>query len=403
MNIANQLSFKNTIAFCIGICISIFSAWFFLDTNNLSDNLTACQDSTTQERFSCFRAVIEEHFTDSNLEAYVSYVQANAFTENETGGGEYAIFGTNCHTLYHALGDFVAAHRGTLPLKEAVLLGDIRCAGGYYMGFYKRNTYLNNYDDASIKAIYETCPEFAEVECAHELGHDLYEKYSHSILTVLDEISRTKYGMDIPKRTASSSMHVDLKSAFADCNTYLPEHLQPYCHSGVGHNMFLFGEINPGGYLAELANCEEVGDLADQKMCSEFLVYRVGINYAAPLFLNSRPDEGSNICEEIAEAARPSDKEEYLRHCYLGVGGGIGLFVDSEFLATEPEEDKIPQLKTELLHYANLCELTSEPFKETCFTGLFGTNFIDGYLKFRIHQPTIEKLIPYIEDFKVVG
>lgn len=368
----------------------------------LVHSLQTCESVPRAERFSCFRAQIETH-AEKDLEGYMSRLNRLAPEFTKTGDNSYAVFGTNCHTFYHALGDFAAMHAEGRSVKELIKLGDMRCAAGYVMGLFKRLTYENNYQGDYLSQMYPVCPPAERNSCAHELGHDLYDKHAEPILALLDGITHERYGVRLGSRAAHERGAVDLAKPFEECRAMLPEHEWPYCFTGVGHGMFLFGEFNPDGYLAELDSCTSIEDREGQEECNEFLIYRIGVNYAAPLFLSSSFDEAETVCDEAAAAASTPNTSAYLEQCYLGVGGGVGLYVDSELLSVEPEPEDIPRLKETLIRYAHLCNRVPEVYGESCYLGLLGTNFLDAYLKFRMSDSAIEGLVPYVGNYEVVG
>jgi len=375
----------------------------FFDDEILVYSMKKCGSVPKQERFSCFRAQLETSHRGDNLEGFMGRLNRLAPRFTKTGENSYAVFGTNCHTFYHALGDYAAMHSEGKSTEELVALGDMRCAAGYVMGLFKRLTYENNYRGEYLSSMYRLCPSAEKNSCAHELGHDLHDKYTQPILALLDEITLEKYGVVLGSRAMREREEVDLTQPFEDCRTMLSEDAWPYCYTGIGHGMFLFGEFNPNGYMAELDGCASIADREGQEECNEFLIYRIGVNYAAPLFLSSSFDEAEKVCEEATSRASVPNEMEYLEQCYLGVGGGVGLYVDSELLSVDPTVEEVPRLKEDLLRYARLCNRVPETYQDSCYLGLMGTNFLDAYLKFRMFDPTIERLVPYSGNYEVVG
>lgn len=389
-------------AFLLGTGVVGAYASGFFDNHLLVRSMKRCESVSKEERFSCFRATLEQR-ANGGLVHYMAQLNELAPQFTKTGDNSYAVFGTNCHTFYHALGDYAAMHAEGRSVEELLTLGDMRCAAGYVMGLFKRLTYENNYRGEYLSRMYDLCPHAEKNSCAHELGHDLYDKHAEPILALLDEITFERYGVTIGSRAVRERGPVDLTKPFEECRAMLPENEWPYCFTGVGHAMFLFGEFNPDGYIAELESCTSVEDLERQEECNEFLIYRIGVNYAAPLFLQSSFEEAEAVCDEAAAEASVPNTHEYLEQCYLGVGGGVGLYVDSELLAVPPESEDIPQLKESLIRYAHLCNRVPEAYGDNCYLGILGTNYLDAYLKYRMFDPTIERLVPYTGNYEVVG
>jgi len=99
-----------------------------------------------------------------------------------------------------------------------------------------------------------------------------------------------------------------------------------------------------------------------------------------------------------------SGRLDLKEHCYKGIGGGIGLFVDSEYALTEINEKNLLLVKSQLLEYLKLCKNSESKFVDSCFAGLFGTKFAKFYDLLRIYYERIEQLRPsWDNDFEVVG
>ena len=102
-------------------------------------------------------------------------------------------------------------------------------------------------------------------------------------------------------------------------------------------------------------------------------------------------------------------------HCYKGVGGGIGLFIESEYpeyftdaeLPIFSEQftiDDIKRIKQSVLGFAKLCEASPGAILQNeCFQGLLGTRFKTLYLLFGVKYEPIEKLLPNLDNFEVSG
>ncbi len=178
----------------------------------------------------------------------------------------------------------------------------------------------------------------------------------------------------------------------------------------MGHNLFLFSEFSPDGYKTQLQECVNIGE-ANQENCCGFLLFRIGINSVASKFLSSQFVEGNEICED---AVGIIGRDDLLFHCYKGVGGGIGLFIESEYpeyfidaeLPIFDEEyklDDIRNIKRSLTDFARLCEASPEKLETECFQGLLGTRFRTLYLLLGVEHEKIEGLLPDLDDFEVSG
>jgi hypothetical protein len=150
----------------------------------------------------------------------------------------------------------------------------------------------------------------------------------------------------------------------------------------------------------------------NQDDCFGFLLFRIGINSVAPKFLSSQFIEGNEICEDAVAIA---GREDLMYHCYKGAGGGIGLFIESEYpeyfinaeLPIFDEEYKlvdVKNIKRALLDFATLCQASpDENLIKECFQGLLGTRFKTLYLLFGVKHEHIEALLPQLGDFEVSG
>jgi hypothetical protein len=369
---------------------------------SLEAKVHACATYPGEERFSCYRAAIEKNWNKKDLKAYITKLMDESITfENDER--TYSINGTNCHTFYHAVGDFAATKGGEYTFLELLSLGTPRCTAAYAMGLYKRYAYDHDYPPGLAEEYYRECYIGSNHQCAHEIGHSWHDKYIESILPVMDKITEEKFGIAAPK--AIREVHnPDLKQPFEDCRKLLPENEWSYCYSGIGHSMFLFSAFNPGGYPAEIKRCDELSGKEDRAQCYRQFIYRVGANYVGPYFLRGQHDEGIKLCNEvIASVSDETLRAQNLTACYLGVGGGIGLYVESEFLHKDVPDEDVPRFRDELLSYVRMCEKVPREHQDTCFTGILGTTVKTAYIKYRMHHPVIERLIPIIGDYQAVG
>lgn len=373
---------------------------FSADKYEFASQIDKCNETDTENRFSCYRNVLEKYY-DGSLDNLTTWVEGNKHISFENRNYDYAIFGTNCHTFYHAMGDYVATKGDGKKIDTLVDYGTNKCTSGYIMGLYKRVALQNQFDSQILSKFYDLCPESSKHSCAHEVGHILNDKYVYSILRTIDEISKEEYSLNYTKNYQYTTFKdPDLKSPFDDCENLVPENELPYCYTGVGHNVFIFSEFSPGGYEDLLADCrEKAGEQEDN--CYNFFIYRIGINDVATKFLDMKFEKGREVCTEVINLAnRPESKLD----CYIGLGGGIGLFLESEFASKDINQDNLRYIQERVLNHIKLCEEAEEGFKQACYKGLLGTGVRDLYQELNIHHSVIEKVLPKIsDDFDVVG
>jgi hypothetical protein len=375
-----------------------------------SNDIEQCNFIEKQLRFSCYRSVIEK-YNEGDLDKFLEKIENNTDLTFRGKDTSYAIFGTNCHTFYHAVGDFIASSNTELDTQSALDHCSLSCTNACMMGLYKRTALENDFSSDLLGEFYEVCREGEKHQCAHEIGHLLHDKYTVSILGILDELTSEHYGFVYPREYNYALFeNPDLDAPFEECRQILPEGEFPYCYTGVGHNLFLFSEFSPDGYKTQLQECVNIGE-ANQENCFGFLLFRIGINSVAPKFLSSQFVEGNEICED---AVGIIGRDDLLFHCYKGVGGGIGLFIESEYpeyfidaeLPIFDEEyklDDIRNIKRSLTDFARLCEASPEKLETECFQGLLGTRFRTLYLLLGVEHEKIEGLLPDLDDFEVSG
>lgn len=371
-----------------------------------SEGITKCNAVTTNLRFSCYRSLIEKIYK-GDVAAFSKKIKSDKslsfeikFTKNREV--TYAVFGTNCHTFYHAAGDFVATYAQSGDVKTLLDMGPLNCTSGYVMGVYKRLALVNHFSEDLLKSFFTLCPKGSENQCAHEIGHNLHDKYSYSILKVIDDISKKEYGLTYPQKYDYVTIqNPDINAPFAGCRKIMPDDNKlAQCYTGIGHNLFLFSEFSPDGYKGQFAECEKTA-AENRDSCYSFLIYRIGINHAATLLLSGKPKEANDLCNNIiAQANRP----DLMKHCYLGIGGGLGLWMDSQYSAVKVDDNNLAQIKKELMDFAVLCNLSPEKYMGDCYSGLLGTKFKKFYKDYGMFNQNIEKLLPTLDsDFEVVG
>lgn len=396
------------------VLVVLFSFFFFtVHRETFTEEVQKCHATATNVRFSCYRTIIERHYKGSVpklAEDFKNTDQLNLSFADSPGTDKkvtYAIFGTNCHTFYHGVGDFVAtwADLENLNLSELISIAPANCTDGFIMGLYKRLALRSEYDMNLLSQFWQSCRKGSENQCAHEIGHLLQDKYSYPVIGILDELSRKEYNLTYPKAYRYVRYHdgqSDLNTPFEECKKLIPDNNKvAQCFTGVGHNLFLFSEFSNDGYKAIIDQCNT--SAADNRTnCHKFLVYRIGINQATPHFLSDDFEEGNRICQDVINL---TNNRELLKDCYIGIGGGIGLFADSEYALTEINEGNLSVMKGRFTHYMELCEKSEgSSAVDNCFAGLFGTRFAKFYDQLKLYHERIEELRPnWDSDFEVVG
>lgn len=362
----------------------------------LHAEVKGCEERAPHERFSCFRAALERRAPAGDVIRFVEDVRDSS-SRRGTFASEYAVFGTNCHTFYHALGDFVAAHAPDLPLSDQLALGGGACSGGYAMGLYKRIAYAGAFEDGLLSQLYRSCEkdERGAGDCAHEIGHALHDKHTRPALMAVDRL--TAQFLDRPSEAARDNAESvtaprEKANPFEDCRRLLPPRAWRACYTGVGHNIFLFVELDPRGVTLqdELRACAAIGNVADRDACAYSTMHLVGTNRAAPLFIAGRNAEGTAACADTA-SLDPARERERLTRCYFGAGVGIGLYAESEYPQEALVRSGAPILIDKLARYTDACETTPAPFIGECFAGLLGTGFSNLYERSGRQHPLVER------------
>lgn len=376
-----------------------------------AQEIASCSLIEKQLRFSCYRNIIEEYY-QGDLEKFLENIENDAVLTFKGKDTSYAIFGTNCHTFYHAVGDLIATESTELDIQSALNDCPLSCTNGCMMGLYKRIALENDFSTDILKEFYEVCRPEERHQCAHEIGHLLHDKYTTSILQTLDTLSYEQYDFRYPQEYNYTLFeNTNLNAPFEECRNIMPEDELSYCYTGVGHNLFLFSEFSPEGYKTQLQECMSIGE-DNQENCFNFLLFRIGINSGASRFLSSQFIEGNEVCKD---AIAIIERDDLANHCYKGIGGGIGLFIESEYpeyfiegdlpiFSEEFTVDDIKSIKKSLLDFAVLCEASpGEVLQSECFQGLLGTRFKILYLLFGVKYEQIEKLLPDLDNFEVSG
>ncbi len=400
-----------SISFAVVLAAALFSLLAFWTTKDIGFNaaVSLCNAVETRLRFSCYRSNIERHYR-GNLAGFLEKLKTDkksfkfdSIFKNEKVS--YAIFGTNCHTFYHAVGDFIAANTTLkeVDIKEALDYCPSTCTAGCTMGLYKRTALDSSFSIDLLRRFYNICREGERNQCAHEIGHLLQDKYFYSVLKTLDEISERAYDLKPEKRFQYvTTTTTDFNAPFEKCKDIISKNKLAQCYTGVGHNLFLFSEFSPEGYKSMFDECQKIPE-SNRDTCLSFFIYRIGINDGAAKFLSGKSEEGRRLCDNVIAIA---GREDLKRHCYLGIGGGMGLFADSEFSSQEITEQQAPEVRRQLLYLAKLCDESEGDFTEYCLRGLWGTGFKKLYSSLKVSYDKIEQLIQKInaeDDFEVVG
>lgn len=369
---------------------------------DFSKNIEKCNSEFKTDKFSCYRSTIEKFYKD-DLDGFFRYVEGKNDLTFSSTDKSYAIFGTSCHTFYHAAGDYIASETKGLPLSSAISYCPRTCTSGCIMGLYKRKGLEASYSTDSLKDFFNLCRQGEGHQCAHEIGHLLHDKYTYSILKVIDDISAKKYNFKPNEEYHYVTFQKpDLNTPFEECKQIVSEKELPYCFTGVGHNLFLFAEFSPDGYKSQFDECNKVAD-SNKDNCYAFLLFRIGINEAAPRFIVKEYQDGNQICNQAVNLVQRPDLKY---HCYMGLGGGIGLFADSEYPSSKLVlENDLEGIKKELISFAAMCQQAEKELIDKCYAGLLGTRYKELYKKLELRDLEIERILPTIEGegFQVVG
>lgn len=353
--------------------------------------LIACNDQEQALRYSCYRAVIETSF-QGDLESYINTLGSVNTQIFSSSDNTYAIFGTNCHTYYHALGDYIASSLQPHQVQDAINLCPMGCTQGCVMGVSKRMSLRNDYSDEYFQTFYDACREEEKHHCAHEIGHNLTDKYSTSSLQVIDTLTEQTYGVDTKE---SSYTHGDsasnINQAFIDCKRILPANELSYCHTGIGHNLYLFSEFSPDGYESQIESCRQT-DESHRHDCLSFFLLRIGINEAAPAFLSHNYQQAIDICEDVHGLTQDPDLAD---RCFLGLGGGLGFFVEERYDDDVFFEKSLATIKEELLDIAGLCRHAPQEYQDACYTGLLNTSYRILYTDLYLTDENIDYQLEY--------
>ncbi len=366
--------------------------------------VSACHAMDKKVKFSCYRSAIEMYYHSDPLDLSKKIKTDANFSrllKRATVDSSYANFGTNCHTFYHAAGDFLAESFPDNSVGENLALCSGECTAGCTMGLLKRTALQNNFAEDILQEFFRSCKTGEEHQCAHEIGHLLNDKYVTPVLLPLDEITQSRYGVKLNSAYQYvSAKKADFNAPFEECKKLVPESEIAYCLTGIGHNMFLFSQFSDGGYKTKFDECQRV-EARNKNDCYGFLLYRIGINEAAPKVILKEVEAGQAVCNE---AVALIGREDLKYHCYLGLGGGIGLYLDTEYGSRKLTDETIPEVQQALVTHAALCESVEATFSNKCYAGLMGTKFKLLYKLLDLRIGRIEKLLPELDsDFEVVG
>lgn len=393
-----KINLMNYLKLLLVFVVAVTLLYFLKDREeDLYDRVYQCNSVAPELRFSCYRSEIEKYYKGS-IKNFINNTENNPLSF-KSGDSSYAIFGTNCHTFYHAIGDFIGENVNSSDISSSLSLCPLSCTSGCMMGLYKRTALKNNFSTGLLKDFYDFCRTEEKDSCAHEIGHLLNDKYTYSILRILDELSEKEYGLPRQSYNYITFEVTNFSAPFEECEKLVPKEKLDKCFTGIGHNLFIFSEFSKDGFKSMFKECEKVED-SHRDDCFAFLIFRIGINEVAPRFLSGKPEEGNRICDEVINMTK--QKLEF--HCYTGLGGGIGLFIDSEYSSFKINAENIIGIKQNLLNFAKLCEKAKTNFTDNCYAGLFGTRFGKLYDEFDIYDEKLESILSKInKDFVVVG
>ena len=128
----------------------IYSFVLFETKAVFSEDIRQCNFIEKELRFSCYRSIIEKHYK-GNLEKFLGKIENDTPLIFKGKDTSYAIFGTNCHTFYHAAGDFIATNNIESDIQSALNLCSLACTDGCMMGLYKRIALQNGFSTNLLK------------------------------------------------------------------------------------------------------------------------------------------------------------------------------------------------------------------------------------------------------------
>ncbi len=365
-----------------------------LNQKSFAERIAACSDTSPEARFSCYRAVMESFYGDHPQ----TILNVDGAHLPFDGDGDYAVYGTNCHTYHHALGDFLAVNLANGDIPAQSVKGEQRycpttCTSGCIMGYGNRMAMIQNFSTDWLKRFYEGCRDAEKSTCAHEIGHVLADKHIYSHLELVDSTSQERYGLEptFDYNYVSFEDGSAFGSAFAECDEIVEgEDHQRECYTGIGHNQFIYAEFGDG-FEDIFDKCDEQGASAD---CYKFLLFRIGINEGATAFIRGDTESGNQVCSDAVDAA---EQEDIAYLCHQGIGGGIGLYIESTYMASgDPTENATQQFKDTLMDLARLCEQSDDP--DECYTGLLGTKFKGLYKDLDLDHEPIENILDDIDE-----
>jgi hypothetical protein len=392
---------KKVFVICL-VAVAVIAAVFLLNQPQASaefaEDVDVCNKVDSNLRFSCYSASIQKHY-DKDVDKLLADIKKDEKLNFKSEDQSYAVFGTNCHTFYHSVGDFIATI-STEDFAAQISKAPLTCTAAAIMGLYKRTALKDDFSEDVLKSMWTLCPKGAEHQCTHEVGHLLHDKYVSPVLEVIDGLSKEHYDLNLADYQYKTALTANLDQPFEDCKKLVPPAELPYCYTGVGHNLYLYAEFSPDGVGPMFAACDKT-DESHRADCYDFLVYRIGINDAATKFLASDFTLGNKICNDVMVQGKQA---ELKKHCYLGIGGGIGLFVDSEYANLKIDESNLASVQKAVLSFINMCEQSEAEFKAECYKGLLGTRVKKLYKDLNLDNIIIEEILPQIQsDFEVVG
>lgn len=399
------MDYPRLLIFIILIVVALIFVNSYKDKNRISNPISECNSLPPEFRFPCYKNELQKYAKDNPADFVDTAEKLVKYTHLDNTS-DYAIFGTNCHTFYHAVGDMLAENYYEDNLKSLKSLCPLTCTSGCMMGLYKRTALIANYSNDVLKSFEEYCLNEESNQCAHEIGHILDDKYTYSILNPIDKIYFEKYDIKSSRAYNYATFHSpNLSLAFEDCKKIIvaeKEELQ--CFTGIGHNLFIFSEFSKDNYKSVFEDCDRL-EGGNKENCFKFLIFRVGINEAAPRFILGKYEEGDKVCDDIVGL---SNNKSFYLDCYTGIGGGIGLYMEAEFsqlyMNNTALDENFLQGVQQLITIAHLCDQSKTEFINYCYAGLLGTKFRKLYEKSNVFDRKIQSIIPRIDKgFEVVG
>ncbi|MEM3086398.1 MAG: hypothetical protein QXT68_04575 [Halobacteria archaeon] len=347
---------------------------------DFQERILFCGREPSPARMPCFKWAIADMWARgmnlTGIAAYDRYTREPHVSPGDVGSP----FGNNCHTFYHAVGEFIAENLAQEP-ERAMALAPPTCTGGAYMAILHRLHLVHGYDPEMLRRAYRACPDVPAI-CAHVVGHALFDKHVSSILEDLDRITASRYGKSPrPYRYAGDTNH---SAAFAECREVVEPGNAEQCYTGIAHSFFLATKHRSVDYRDILQECEKTPDFL--KECRSNFALRFGFGEVAPILIEN------NSTGAVAECALLGP--DLQADCHRGAGGGLGLWLEAQIVGIEGDRMTPEDASGFIRRHVNLCRSMVPEYVPACIRGMVGTPAFKGlYLRSGLVDPDVEAAI----------